>query len=86
MLYCETDGVHCEGPNAQAELRAGRRAFGRSGLCIFLKERYVSGERSACFSFLSRLFFGERSTYGYRVGSERCSQPAAYDQRGSKHA
>ena len=68
--------------NAQAELRAGRRAFCRSGLCIYPKERYVSGERSACFSFLSRLFFGVRGTYGYRAGSdrERCSQPAAYDQ------
>ena len=82
VLRCETDCVHCERkyPNAQAELRAGRRAFCRSGLCIFPKERYVSGERSACFSFLSRLFFGVRGTYGYRAGSERCSQPAAYDQ------
>ena len=37
VLRCETDGVHCGGnyPNAQAELRAGRRAFCRSGLCIF---------------------------------------------------
>ena len=82
VLRWERDGVPCEGnyPNAQAELRAGRRAFCRSGLCIFPNERYVSGERSACFSFLSRLFFGVRCTYGYHVGSERCSQPAAYDQ------
>ena len=82
VLRWERDGVPCEGiyPNAQANLRAGRRAFCRSGLCIFPNERCVSGERSACFSFLSRLFFGVRCTYGYHVSSERCSQPAAYDQ------
>ena len=59
VLRCERDGVPCEEnyPNAQAELKAGRRAFCRSGLCIFPNERYVSGERSACFSFLSRLYF-----------------------------
>ena len=82
VLRWERDGVPCEGnyPNAHTELRAGRRAFCRSGLCIFPNERCVSGERSACFSFLSRLFFGVRCTYGYHEGSERCSQPAAYDQ------
>ena len=81
VLRCERDGVPCEGnyPKAQAELRAGRRAFCRA-CAFFPNERHVPVERSACFSFLSRLFFGVRSTYGYRVGSERCSQPAAYDQ------
>ena len=87
VLRCETDGMHCEGnyTNAQAELRAGRREFCRSGLCIFQNERYVSGERSAYFSLLSRLFFGIRSIYGSRVGSERCSQPAAYGQAAILH-
>ena len=82
VLRWERDGVPCEGnyPNAQAEVRAGRRAFCRSGLCIFSHERCVSGERSACFSFLSRLFSGVRCTYGYHVGSERCSQPVANDR------
>ena len=87
VLRCETDGMHCEGNylNVEAELRAGRRAFCRSGTCFFPNERYVSGERSACFSFLSRLFFGIRSIYGLRVSRERCSQPAAYDQAANMH-